>query len=245
MRVSLFSLGFAALALPALADEARVAVAANFTAAAEQLAQAFTAETGHTLALSFGATGGLYTQITQGAPFAVFLAADDVRPARAVADGLGVEGSVFIYAIGPLALYGPGLNLTDGAAVLAAGAFQHLAIADPATAPYGSAALATLEALGLTAAVESKLVTGENITQALQFVESGNAELGFVALSQVMARPEAAVWRVPAALHPPIRQDGLLLKSGADNPAAVEFIAFLQGETARAIIEGLGYASAE
>ncbi|HTM79138.1 MAG TPA: molybdate ABC transporter substrate-binding protein, partial [Devosia sp.] len=194
------------LVSPAQAETASVAVAANFTAVAEQLAAEFKAETGNEVMLSFGATGGLYTQISQGAPFDILLAADDTRPAKAVAEGLGVEGSVFTYAIGSLALYSASLDVSDGEAALKR-AFDKLAIADPKTAPYGQAAVETLTALGLYEAVTPKLVTGENISQTLQFVESGNAELGFVAASQVIGKPH--VWIVPAELHEPIKQDAV------------------------------------
>ena len=217
-----------------------VAVAANFTSVAEDLAPLFKAETGHDVVYSFGATGLLYAQIAQGAPFEVFLAADDVRPARAVTDGFGAEGTGFTYAIGALALYSTSLDLPDGKAVLEQGDFDRLAIADPETAPYGRAAVETLAALGLLDKVAPRLVTGENISQALQFIDSGNAELGFVAASQVIGRPD--VWIVPAELHEPIRQDAVLLKTGATNPAATAFMAFLRSETAEAVIEAAGYA---
>lgn len=221
------------------AETVNVAVAANFTEVAEQLAPLFKAETGHEVTYSFGATGQLYTQITQGAPFEVFLAADAVRPAQAVTEGFGVDGTVFTYAIGALALYSTSLDLTDGQAVLEAGDFDKLAIADPATAPYGRAATEAIEALGLTEAITPKLVTGENITQALQFTETGNAELGFVAASQVIGK--SGVWIVPAELYQPIRQDAVLLKTGAANPAATAFVDFLRSDAAVAVIEAAGY----
>ena len=238
---SLFRVLLAGLLLTtaARAETVSVAVAANFTDVAEQLAPLFEAATGHELRYSFGATGLLYTQISQGAPFEVFLSADDIRPAKAVADGLGVEGTVFTYAIGALALYSTVLDLSDGRAVLAAGNFDKVAIADPASAPYGRAAQQTLEAMGLTSAIAPKLVTAENITQALQFVESGNAELGFVAASQVIGKP--AVWLVPAELYEPIRQDAVLLMAGEANPAATAFIDFLKSDAAVAVIEAAGY----
>ena len=223
----------------AQADSVNVAVAANFTNVAEQLAPLFAAETGHEVVYSFGATGQLYTQIIQGAPFQVLLAADAIRSTKAVDEGLGVPGSVFTYAIGALALYSTVLDVSDGAAVLKGGAFDKLAIADPATAPYGVAAEQTLAALGLTEAMATKLVTGENISQTLQFVETGNAELGFVAASQVVGKP--GVWRVPGDLHEPIRQDAVLLKSGENQPAALEFMEFLRSPRAVSVIEAAGY----
>ena len=222
----------------AYAESTNVAVAANFTAVAEELAPLFKAETGHDVTYSFGATGQLYTQISQGAPFEVFLAADDERPTKAVADGFGVDGTVFTYAIGALALYSTVLDLTDGNAALE-GPFDKIAIADPATAPYGRAAVEALTALGLYEAVTPKLVTGENISQTLQFIESGNAELGFVAASQVIGKD--SVWIVPADLYEPIRQDAVLLKTGAENPAALAYVEFLKGDTARTVIEAAGY----
>ena len=222
----------------AYADSTNVAVAANFTAVAEELAPLFKAETGHDVTYSFGATGQLYTQISQGAPFEVFLAADDERPTKAVADGFGVDGTVFTYAIGALALYSTVLDVTDGKAALE-GPFDKLAIADPAAAPYGRAAVEALTALGLYEAVTPKLVTGENISQTLQFIESGNAELGFVAASQVIGKD--SVWIVPADLYEPIRQDAVLLKTGAENPAALAYVEFLKGDTARTVIEAAGY----
>ncbi len=227
------------LATAAHGETVNVAAAANFTAVAQDLAPLFTAATGHEVIYSFGATGLLYAQIAQGAPFGVFMAADTARPAQAVAEGLAVEGSAFTYAIGALALYGTSLDLSDGAAVLAAGQFDKLAIADPATAPYGRAAMQTIEALGLTGAIVPKLVTGENISQALQFAESGNAELGLVAASQVVGKP--GVWLVPADLYEPIRQDAVLLKAGEANPAAAAFMDFLKSDAAVAVIEASGY----
>ena len=227
------------LSTAAQAETVSVAVAANFTRVAEELAPIFSAETGHDVTYSFGATGQLYTQITQGAPFEVLLAADDVRPTQAVTDGLGVNGTVFTYAIGALALYSTSLDLTDGKAVLETGAFDKLAIADSETAPYGRAAVETLMALGLLEQLTPRLVTGENISQTLQFIETGNAELGFVAASQVIGK--SSIWLVPADLYEPIRQDAVLLKTGGANPAATAFIAFLKSEKAVAVIEASGY----
>lgn len=228
------------LPAPAHAESTRVAVAANFTTVAEQLAPLFEAATGHGVTYSFGATGQLYAQITQGAPFDVLLAADNERPARAVEEGRGVAGTVFTYAIGRLALYSTSLDLADGEAVLRAGEFEHIAISDPQTAPYGRAAMETVAALGLTAAITPRLVTAENISQALQFVETGNAELGFVALSQVAGK--TAAWIVPPGYHQPIRQDAVLLTAGQLNPAAIAFIDFLRSDAAVDVIEAAGYA---
>jgi len=225
----------------ALAGEVSVAVAANFTKPAEEIGAAFTAATGDTVSFSFGATGALYAQITQAAPFEVFLSADNVRPAQAVSEGLGVEGTVFTYAIGKVVLYSPWIDVTDGAAVLEEGAFRHIAIADPTTAPYGRAGLESVEKLDLTEAITPRIVTGQTVSQALQFVDSGNAELGFVALSQVMGKPPSQVWTVPFDHYSPIAQDAVLLKAGEADPAARAFIEFLRGPEAAEIIRKYGY----
>ncbi|SEQ33242.1 molybdate transport system substrate-binding protein [Devosia sp. YR412] len=238
-RVLLAMLAGLLVSTAAHAETVSVAVAANFTKVAEQLAPIFRAETGHDVVYSFGATGQLYTQATQGAPFEVFLSADDVRPTKSIEDGIGVDGTVFTYAIGALALYSTSLDLSDGKAVLEGGDFEKIAIADPETAPYGRAATEALAALGLTEAVTPKLVTGENITQTLQFIESGNAELGFTAASQVVGK--SSVWLVPADLYEPIRQDAVLLKTGEVNPAALAYIDFLKSDVAVAVIEAAGY----
>jgi molybdate transport system substrate-binding protein len=245
MRIAHYGLGLVlALGLataPVASAEVQVAVAANFSKVAEEIGMAFKAKTGHDVKLSPGATGALYTQITQGAPFTVFLAADNKRPTQAVKEGFGVDGTVFTYAIGKSVLYSPTIDVTDGAAVLKAGSFQHIAIAEPKAAPYGAAAMEVLDKLGLTDAIAPKVVTGENITQTQQFVDSGNAELGFVALSQVIDKPAAQVWRVPAELYSPILQDAVLLKTGENDDAAKAFLQFLQSDEAHAIIEKYGY----
>ncbi len=226
------------------AADVRAAVAANFTRPAEELGAAFSARTGHRVIFSFGATGQLYAQVSQSAPFDILLAADDIRPAQAVSEGHGVPGSVFTYAGGKVVLYSPSIDVTDGAAVLAGGAFRHLAIADAATAPYGAAGMEVLLALGLADLHAPRLVTGANISQTLQFVDSGNAELGFVALSQVIGRPDTEVWHIPDDLYTPILQDAVLLEGGRDNSAARDFLAFLRSDEGRAIIESYGYATA-
>lgn len=225
--------------LPALADTASVAVAANFTEAAKEIAAAFAEKTDHEVQLSFGATGALYTQVTQGAPFQVFLAADDERPTLAVTEGYGVEGSVFTYAVGKLALYSASAEVGEEA--LRAGAFNKIAIANPETAPYGAAAVETMEKLGVYEAMRGKIVQGQSIAQAFQFVETGNAELGFVALAQVINATAGSRWDVPQDLYTPIRQDAVLLKTGADDPAATAFVDFLKTDEAKAIIAKYGY----
>ncbi|MEO5807368.1 molybdate ABC transporter substrate-binding protein [Devosia sp.] len=228
------SLGTAA----AYADSVNVAVAANFTAAAEKLAEAFKAETGDELVLSFGASGALYTQVTQGAPFDVFLSADDTHPKKAIDDGLGVAGTNFTYAVGSLVLYSTTLDVSVGEAALNL-PFNKLAIGNPESAPYGIAAVEALKTLGKYDAILPKLVIGENISQTLQFVDSGNAELGFVAASQVIGK--GSQWLVPTEDHEPILQDAVLLKTGAAKPAAAKFLEYLKSDAAVAIITSAGY----
>jgi molybdate transport system substrate-binding protein len=229
----------------AYADEVLVAVAANFAAPMARLADNFTAATGHTLKLASGATGKFYSQIVAGAPFEVLLSADDETPQRLITEGHAVAGSAFTYAVGQLVLWSatPGLVDAQGA-VLASGRFQKLAIANPKTAPYGRAAMEVLAARGLTAVLSPKLVTGESVAQAYQFIATGNAELGFVALSQVSVpgkAPVGSMWRVPAALHEPIRQDAVLLKAGAGKPGAAALLQWLRSEPAQAVIRFYGY----
>jgi len=227
------------------AGEVQVAVAANFAGALAKVAEGFTAATGHTLKVSSGATGRFYAQIVAGAPFEVLIAADDETPKKLVGEGHAVAGSNFTYAIGKLVLWSaqPGF-VDDQGAVLAAGKFAHLAIANPKLAPYGAAALQVLKARGLSAALAPKLVTAESIAQAYQFVATGNAELGFVALSQV-ALPGKPVtgsyWLVPPALYGEIRQDAALLKAGEKNPAAAALLAYLKSEPAKRVMRDFGY----
>jgi molybdate transport system substrate-binding protein len=225
----------------AFAATARVAVAANFLKTAETLAAEFEAETGHSIEISSGATGLLFAQISQGAPFDVFLAADAARPQRAEDEGLAVPGSRFTYALGQLVLYGPGLNMHEGAEVLSQGGFVHLALADPSLAPYGAAARQALMAMGLWESLADQLVLGTSVTQTLQFIETGNAELGFVAYSQVAGRTDADIWVVPPELYDPIRQDAVLLMHGAGNEAAIGFLDYLKSDEALASIMAAGY----
>jgi molybdate transport system substrate-binding protein len=228
-------------ALPAHAGETNVAVAANFTDAANEIAAVFKEKTGHEAILSFGSTGQFYTQITQDAPFEVFLAADDERPRKAVEEGFAVPGSQFTYAIGTLVLWSQDPDLVQGEQTLKAGDFAKIAIANPKAAPYGTAAVQTMRALGVYDQLEPKIVQGNNISQTFQFVETGNAELGFIALAQVVQRAEGSRWVVPDGLHEPIRQDAVLLKKGADSEAALAFMEFLKGPEAVAIIGEFGY----
>ncbi len=229
------------LAAPAHAGTVNAAVAANFTKVAEQLAADFKVATGNDVVLSFGATGALYTQITQAAPFDVFFSADAKRTKTAIDEGFGVAGTDFTYAVGKVVVYSPTIDVTDGEAVLKANSFQHIAIADPRAAPYGAAGMAVLESLGLTADVTPKIVTGENITQTQQFVDSGSAELGFVALSQVIGKPATQVWLPPQEDYPVIAQNAVLLKVGADNQAAKDFLDYLKSDEAVAVIKAAGY----
>ncbi|WP_174802154.1 molybdate ABC transporter substrate-binding protein [Martelella limonii] len=227
----------------ALSGEVTVAVAANFTGTAEEIAEAFHDETGHDVLLSFGSTGRLYAQIIHGAPFDVYLAADVSRPARAIAEGFAVAGSAFTYALGALVLYSvdPDLVDGDGSVLLHPERFGKLAIANPATAPYGTAAVEAMQALGVYDRLADRLVTGENITQAYQFVATGNASLGFVALSQVIDRKDGSRYEIPETLYAPIAQDAVLLKTGANNLAARAFMSFLKGDVARKIVGNHGY----
>jgi molybdate transport system substrate-binding protein len=228
-------------AAPAGADVTHVAVAANFTEPAKEIAALFKQKTGHEAVLSFGASGAFFTQITHGAPFEVFLSADSERPKAAVDGGFAVAGSLFTYAIGKLVLWSRVIDVTDGEAALKAGKFQKLSIANPVSAPYGTAAVETMKALGVYDALKPKIVEGNSIAQAFQFVDTRNAELGFVALSQLHGQTEGTRWEVPLRLHAPIRQDAVLLKTGADSEASKAFLAFLKGPEARAIIEQFSY----
>ncbi len=225
----------------ASAGQVLVAVAANFTEPAKDIAAAFKQQTGHDAVLSFGSSGQLYTQITQNAPFQIMLSADTERPRKLVSGGLGVTGSVFTYAVGKLVLWSTDPQLVTGRDTLAHGAFSKLAICDPVAAPYGMAAVETMKALGLHDMLQPKLVQGANITQAFQFVETGNADVGFVALSQLAGNERGSRWIVPQNLYAPIRQDAVLLKTGAGNEAATAFMAFLKGGAATAIIVRYGY----
>jgi molybdate transport system substrate-binding protein len=228
-------------AWPAQAEQTNVAVAANFTEASQEIAEVFKEKTGHEAILSFGSTGQFYTQITQDAPFEVFLAADQARPTKAVEEDFAVPGSQFTYAIGKSVLWSKDPNLVQGEQTLKDGDFTKLAIANPETAPYGAAAVQAMQTLGVYDQLAPKIVQGNNIAQTYQFVETGNAELGFVALSQVVNDTEGSRWEVASDLYEPIKQDAVLLKKGADSEAAQAFLEFLQGPEAAAIIAKFGY----
>lgn len=224
------------------AASCRLAVAANFTAPAKELAALYAAKTGDTVLLSFGASGQFYAQIAQGAPYDAFLSADADRPLQAETAGLGVAGTRFTYAVGRLALWSRNADLVDDdGTVLALGGFKHLAIADPKLAPYGAAAVETMRKMGLIDELKPKFVTGASIAQAFQFVKTGNAELGFVALSQLHGVKGGSRWIVPEWMHPPIIQQAILLKPGAANTVARGFLDFLKSDAARAVIQGYGY----
>lgn len=226
----------------AMAAQTKVAVAANFTEPAKEVAARFKARTGHDAILSFGSSGQFYTQIANGAPYEVFLSADVERPLKAEGEGLAVAGSRFTYATGRLVLFSTMPGLVDGKGqVLAKGRFDKLSIADPKAAPYGQAAVETLTKLKLYDALKPKIVQGSSITQAFQYVQTGAAEVGFVALSQVIAEKGGSRWIVPAAYHTPIDQQAVLLKTGQNSAAAKAFLAFLKTAEAKAIIKRYGY----
>ena len=236
---------FLGLIIQVQAAEVSVAVAANFTAPMRKIAQTFEQETGHQAILSFGSTGNFYAQIRNGAPFHILLAADDETPIKIEKEGLGVAASRFTYAIGKLVLWSkqPGF-VDDKGEILRSGQFQRIAVANPKLAPYGAASLETMTQLGVLQALQPKFVQGENIAQTFQFVATENAQLGFVALSQVMTDgriAQGSAWIVPSSLHAPIRQDALLLVKGKDNPAATALMNFLQSNRSRLVIRSYGY----
>ncbi len=240
---------------PAFAGQVTVAAASNVVEPLEVMAAQFTDATGHEVRIINGSTGKLYAQIRRGAPFDLFLAADQERPALLVQEGL-TEGGAETYASGRLALWSAAASARshsdnpDGdqgaglRARLMAGKFRRLAIADPALAPYGLAAQQVLTALELGDQAGNRLVLGENIGQTFAFVSTGNADLGLVALSQLLS-PRlglmATWWEVPASLHAPIRQDAVLLRGAGDNPAARAFRDYLFGEPGQAVLKEFGY----
>ena len=240
-----------ACGLPSLqAAELRIAVATNFTRTATALAQQFEHDTGHTVRLAFGSTGKHYAQISHGAPFDIFFAADERRPALLEKEGIGIPGTRFTYAQGRLVLWSPDEKLIDAdATVLDTGSFRKLAIANPKLAPYGLAAKEVLQARGLWEKLQPRLVRGENIGQAYQFVRTGNAPLGFVAAAQVFTKTRSddssennkvagSYWEPPQSLYTPIIQQAVLIK---DSPTARAFIEFVKTDAARALIEKHGY----
>lgn len=246
LRCAIPALAVMLVGPPAIAGETTVAVAANFTDVLTELQPGFQAVTGHDVRLVIGSTGKLYAQIIAGAPFDVLLAADQERPMRLVAADLAVKDSRFTYAVGQLTLWSadPQRIGADGPAALRAADVRHVAMAHPDLAPYGAAARATLQALGVWDDLQNRIVRAENVGQVFAMVASGNAELGFVARSAVR-NPRRDItgshWDVPAAFHAPIRQDAVLLRRGSANPAARAFLDTLAGDEARAMIQRFGY----
>jgi molybdate transport system substrate-binding protein len=246
-RVRLITLLVASLlgaAVGVHADEVSMAVAANFTAPIQKIAAEFEKETGHKVVTAFGSSGKFYAQIKSGAPFEVLLAADDETPAKLIAENAAVAASQFTYAIGKLVLWSakPGV-VDDKGNVLKKGDFAHLSIANPKLAPYGAAAVEVMKGLGAYDTVLPKIVMAENITQAYQFISTGNALLGFVALSQVLkdGKIPGSSWIVPSNLYTPIRQDAVLLEKGKGKPAALALVKYLKGDKSIAIIQSFGY----
>ena len=245
MKKFLLSLVLVVLAVtPALAEQALVAVAANFVAPFREVATEFEKTTGHTVQTASGSSGNFYSQIKNGAPFDVFFSADNERPKLLEDEGLGVKGNRFTYAIGRLVLWSPDPDLVKGEDTLRSEKFKRLAIANPKTAPYGVAAMQAMQKLGVWESIQPRIVMGESLGQTMGFIESGNAELGFVALSQVLdpkIKGTGGRWDVPNDLHEPIQQDVVLLTKGKDNPAAKALMEFMGGPQAKAIIERYGY----
>nr|WP_315465049.1 molybdate ABC transporter substrate-binding protein [uncultured Rhodoferax sp.] len=228
----------------AYAGTVTVAVAANFSNTAQKIASDFSRASGHEVKLVPGATGKLYAQIKNGAPFQVLLSADDETPARLVKEGGALASSQFTYATGRLVLWSAQAGLVDSQGQVLTTSFTRLAIADPKVAPYGAAAMEVLAKRGLLPSVQARLVQGESIAQTYQFVASGNAPLGFVALSQVMRDgqiDQGSAWRVPADLHQPLRQDAVLLQAGVGQPAATAFLTYLRSDAARKVMQSAGY----
>ncbi len=228
------------------ADEISVAVAANFTEPMKKITAEFEKTSGHKVALSFGSTGKFYAQVKAGAPFEVLLAADDETPIKLEQEGLAVKGSHFTYAIGKLVLWSAQEAVVDNNGdLLKRGSFEHIALANPKLAPYGAAGVQTLQALGIYDSLAPKIVQGENIAQTYQFIVTGNALLGFVALSQVMGEDgkvkSGSAWIVPEKYYTPLRQDAVLLEKGKDKAAAGELLKFLKAPYATRIIQAYGY----
>ncbi len=236
--------GLCLLAFRVDAGEVRAAVAANFTVPVQKIAEQFQADTGHSVKVSYGSTGKFYSQIRNGAPFDVLLAADDTTPDRIGKEGLGDAASRFTYAIGKLVLWSKKPGYVDARGEILRGKFDKLAIANPRLAPYGVAAQETLESLGLWSGLQGRIVMGESISQTQQFADSGNADLAFIALSQTLKDGktiEGSQWVVPGHLFNPIRQDAIMLTSVQDREATEAFMKYLKGAKAIAIIKSFGY----
>jgi molybdate transport system substrate-binding protein len=246
LRALAFAVGSLLAGGPAHADQALVAVAANFAGAVEAIGGEFTKDTGHTLQVTTGATGKLYAQIGEGAPFAILLSADSKTPAKLEEEGKTVPGTRFTYAVGRLSLWSAdaGRIAADPKAALTSAETLHVAIANPDLAPYGVAAREALTAMGLWDTIRPKLVMGENIGQTFSMVDSGAAQMGFVATSAVLVPdkdPKGSRFDVPQAMFTPIRQDAVLLKAGEGNAAATAFLDYLKGDKAKGIIASFGY----
>lgn len=240
---SLFCLLLAACSDGAKPASARIAVATNFLPVMEKLEVLFEASSGYDIEIISGSTGGLYAQIVNGAPYDVFLAADQAWPARLASEGISVGGAQFTYAIGQLVLWSPQTSPVTPQRLKSPN-LHTFTTANPNLAPYGGAAQQTLEGLGFVDSLDANRVLGENIGQTFAFVQTGNAELGFVALSQVLSLPaqeRGAYWAVPERFHAPIRQDAVMLKRGLETPAAIAFHKFLQSQEAKAVISVSGY----
>lgn len=240
----IFSIIFLLHFIQVFSAEVQVAVASNFTAPMEKIIQAFTAENGHKVLASYGSTGKLYTQIVNGAPFEIFLCADQIHAKKLIEEKKALGQSVFTYAIGKLVLWSPKAKVVDDKGeVLGKMNYKHISLANPKFAPYGEAAKQVLEKNNLWQKLQSKIVLGENINQAYQFVESGNAQLGFVAYSQILQEgaTRGSYWLIPQQLYSPIKQDAVLLNKGNDSNAAKEFMKFLKGQKAKNIIKTFGY----
>ena len=234
-----------ALLISIQAAEVTVAVASNFGLPMRKIAAQFEAEFGHKVRLSFGSTGAFYAQIKNGGPFHLLVAADQETPARLEKEGLGLAGTRFTYAQGRLVLWSRQAGRVDKEGeILKAGHFQKLALANPKLAPYGVAAMETLHSLNLTEQLKSKFVQGENISQAYQFVETENAQIGFVAMSQVFSEGKllkGSAWIVPPQLYSPIQQDAILLLAGQKNSAAIELMRYLKTDRAKSVMSAYGY----
>jgi molybdate transport system substrate-binding protein len=227
----------------AQAADVNIAVAANFTDAVKEIGAAWEKKSGHKAVFSFGATGALFTQISQGAPFEVFLSADQATVTKAGAEGHAVASTQYTYAVGKLVLYSKNKDAVKGEQTLKDAKFDKVAIAAPGAAPYGAAAVETMKALGVYEKLQPKIVQGNSIIQAFQFVDTRNAEVGFIALSQVVSNNDGSRWLVDSKLYSPIKQDAVLTKKGESSTAAKDFLAFLKGPEARAVKEKYGYAA--
>jgi molybdate transport system substrate-binding protein len=227
------------LSSPSFADEVRVAVAANFTAAMKEIAREFEKESGHKMVVSYGSTGKLYAQILYNAPFDLFLAADRKRPQLLIEKGLAERP--FTYATGKLVLWSSDETREVNADSLKKGEFERLALTNPKTAPYGAAAVTVMRRLGLYETLLPKLVQGDSVIQTYQFITTENAQMGFIALTQVVLDDSGSRWVIPQELYEPIRQDAVLLQKGKQNSAAIAFLDYLNSASAREIIQRYGY----